>query len=204
LQLTDSVSSTSTTTAATPNAVKTAFNTAYFKMLDWISLQYYRSYQVSPASFTNVANTTYYSMLVVPSDCSVSRIGLATGNSFSGTASVRLGIYSNTNNAPDQLILDAGTVSATAAGTFYQITINQALSMGIYWLATNTQTAATTNLFVGLNGSTALSGMGLPVSNTSNNVSVAGYQQTGVTGAFANASSPALSQQVTLPLVRKS
>lgn len=202
LQLTDSTSSTSTTTAATPNAVKSAYDIGFTKMLDWLSGRYYRTL-IAGSNITATANTTYYTPLIVPSTTTIDRIGILTQSTFSGTASIRFGIYSNTNSAPDQLILDAGTVSATTANVFYQITINQTLSAGIYWLAANTQTAATTNAYVGVTGSTTIGYLGLPLNANNANYYAAGYTQAGVTGAFANASSPVLNQTLITPVIRK-
>lgn len=202
LQLTDSTSSTSTTTAATPNAVKTVYDLAFSKGLDWIQFRYYRSVY-GTASVAATANVTYYSPLIVPSNLTIDRIGILTAGGFNGTASVRMGIYSNTASAPDQLILDAGTVSATAANGVYQITISQALTPGIYWLAANTQTAATVNNFIGTTGDPRPGVVGLPLNATNATYFSAGYQQTGVTGAFANASGATLNQTVILPFVRK-
>jgi hypothetical protein len=52
---------------------------------------------------------------------------------------VRLGIYnaSSSTDLPSTVLLDAGTISATATNTNYEITISQTLSAGIYWLAAN-------------------------------------------------------------------
>jgi hypothetical protein len=202
LQLTDSVSSTSTITAATPNAVKTAYDIGFIKSLDWISSRYYRTFQ-DTATTTAAEDATYYTPIFVPSTCTVDRLAITTAGTFTGTASVRLGIYGNTNSAPDQLILDAGTVSATAASSSYTITINQSLSAGIYWLAVNTQTTATTNAFLGANGPARSAIPGMPLTGANSSGYFAGYSQTGVTGAFANASSPTLTSTVILAAVRK-
>jgi len=86
---------------------------------------------------------------------------------------------------------------------FYQITISQTLSAGIYWLEANTQTAATTNAFTGVTGASSIGYLGLPLNANNANYYAAGYTQTGVTGAFANASSPALNQTLIAPAIRK-
>jgi hypothetical protein len=75
---------------------------------------------------------------------------MRTASSFVGTASIRLGIYNNTSNAPGTVLLDAGLIAPIAASAQYNITtISQSLTPGIYWLAMNTITAATTNNFEG-------------------------------------------------------
>jgi hypothetical protein len=65
------------------------------------------------------------------------RIAMRAAGSFTGSHTVRLGIYNNTNGVPSTVLLDAGTVNPTAANTTYEITISQTLSAGWYWLATN-------------------------------------------------------------------
>jgi hypothetical protein len=49
---------------------------------------------------------------------------------------------------PTTVVLNAGTVSCTASGVNYSVTISQSLTQGWYWIAVNTQTAATTNQFL--------------------------------------------------------
>jgi hypothetical protein len=76
---------------------------------------------------------------------------MVSSTGFVGTAVVRLGIYNNSSSdQPSTVLLDAGTVSPTAANTGYEITISQTLSQGWYWLAINCQTAATTNSILGV------------------------------------------------------
>lgn len=62
------------------------------------------------------------------------RIGLATVATGVGTA--RLGIYnSGSDGLPSTVLLDAGTVSNATSTGEKSITISQALSPGVYWLA---------------------------------------------------------------------
>jgi hypothetical protein len=63
---------------------------------------------------------------------------LRSGNSIT-TGTIRLGIYNHdaSTGKPSTVALDAGTVSTTAINTVYQITINQTLAAGWYWLALN-------------------------------------------------------------------
>jgi hypothetical protein len=86
---------------------------------------------------------------LIPTSTTYDRIGIRSTTVFSGTASVRLGIYNDSNGKPGTVALDAGTVAPTASATNYEITINQTLAAGIYWLAFNTITAATTNSYIG-------------------------------------------------------
>lgn len=126
-----------------------AFSTAHY------SGRYYRLItNANPGTRTYGANVTRYVPILIPTDTTYDRIGIRTVGTFSGTASVRLGIYNDSNGKPGTVKLDAGTISATAATSSYEITINQTLSAGIYWLAFNTITAATTNAYVGINAPT--------------------------------------------------
>ena len=67
-------------------------------------------------------------------------------------ALVRLGIYtSNSNGVPSSLVLDAGTADASTSGV-KQITINQQLTAGDYWLSLASQGATCTiHTFSGAN-----------------------------------------------------
>lgn len=135
------------------------------------------------------ANTSYYTPIYFPNAVTLDRIVVRTGSSFSGTATVRLGIYNTTSGLPSTVLLDAGTVSATAASTDYSITISQAVGIGWYWLVMNTQTAAASNNFQSITGSTAAgANADLGASSTTNSLRT-GYQQASVTGAFATATS---------------
>jgi len=189
LQLTNSVSSTSTTTAATPASVKTAYDVAFGQVWPFMSGYYYKG----PAPFntnqqTPVANTTYYVAFFVGATATFDRILVRTSGSFAGTASVRMGIYNSTNGKPSTVLLDAGTISATAANTNYLITINQTLTPGMYFLAANTQTAASANRFFGIPGSsTFTTGTSFPLNSSL--IMVSYYSQASVTGAFATATS---------------
>jgi hypothetical protein len=194
VQLTDSVSSTSTTTAATPNSVKTAYDFAVINPnLEMVSGLYYRTLTNNAANITLVHQRTYYTPIFISSPKTVDRIAMVTGNTFSGSATVRLGIYNNTAGQPSTLLLDAGTVSPTAATTVYQITISQPLAVGFYWLAfCQQETAPTTANYSGANLNAPLQnyynvGNSLPTGNGG-----VGFSQSSVTGAFENATSLSL------------
>jgi hypothetical protein len=81
------------------------------------------------------------------------RIAIRSASTFSGTASIRLGVYNNSNYQPSSVVFDAGTVSVTAANQAAEITISETLTAGWYWMAFSceTATAPTTNKFVGAN-----------------------------------------------------
>lgn len=112
------------------------------------------------------------------------RIAIRTRSNFSGTATVRLGIYNAADGNPTTVNFDAGTVSATAANTLYAITINQTLTEGWYFTAFCTQGAATTNAFVSNNTvSWTPAGIGR-MTATMDNTMYDSYED-GITGAFA-------------------
>jgi hypothetical protein len=152
---------------------------------------YYRSpvqYNIASAP---VVNRTNYLPIFFPTTTTIDRIGCLTASTFSGTASVRLGIYNDTNGRPGTLLLDAGTVAPTAASTGYQITISQVLSPGVWWVAFNTITAATTNTFYGTSASATantptLTGIGTTALTTAASA-VHGFEQNvNVTSGYAN------------------
>jgi hypothetical protein len=132
---------------------------------------------------TPTEDVTFYIPFYVPQTTTFDRIGCRTASGFSGTATVRLGIYNNGTNVPTTVVLDAGTLSATSASTFYEITINQQLSAGWYWLAFNSQTNATTNSF-SFNSPVPAWGYMNTATNYNRRIT---REQTGVTGAFATA-----------------
>jgi hypothetical protein len=140
---------------------------------------------------TMTVNTTSFSPFYVPVSTTFDRIAIRTESTFSGSAVVRLGIYNNdSNDRPSTVLLDAGTVAPAAASTNYEITINQTLSAGWYWLAANSQTAATTNTYSGpgvINQSaTFLGGSSSPGGNTYWGLT----ESATVTGGFATAGTP--------------
>ena len=211
LQLTDSTSSTSTTTAATPNSVKTTYDVASSAhyLLDPISGSYYRT-PVGNAVLTGTtaasANVTYYTAVVFSKPVTLDRIAINTNfTGFSGTASVRLGIFANTNGKPGNLILDAGTVAPIASASSYIITISQALSAGVYWVAMNTITAETTNYYysIGNNNTNNINLFGGALSTTPTSSGLAGFSQSyNATTAFANASGVSISTFCPITYVR--
>ena len=84
-------------------------------------------------TLTLVANTLYGAPFLVPVGNTYTSINLEV-TTLAGGKSIRLGIYTDTNGAPNALVLDAGTISAATTGG-KQIVISQVLSPGWYWLA---------------------------------------------------------------------
>jgi hypothetical protein len=110
--------------------------------------QYYTSQGI--VSVTTAANpgngTARYVPFWVPKTATFDRISIRTVTTpGSAGAVIRLGIY-NDNGAgkPGSLLLDAGTIDATAAVGLQEITINQSLTAGLYWLVAVPQGAPTT------------------------------------------------------------
>jgi hypothetical protein len=101
----------------------------------------------SNSSLSGGLNRIYYTPIFIPSTLTFDRISVRTTSNFSGTAVARMGIYNNdpATSKPTTVVLDAGTISMTAINTAYEITINQTLTAGMYWLAFVIQTSATNN-----------------------------------------------------------
>jgi hypothetical protein len=59
---------------------------------------------------------------------------------------VRLGIYSDTDGIPGEVVLDAGTVVTSALGV-KEIIIDQELSPGLYWLAAVPQNGVAPSIY---------------------------------------------------------
>jgi hypothetical protein len=193
LQLEDSVASTSTTTAATPNAVKTSYDLAVVKnpIVKMISGAYYKTGLTSSGTISAVNQRVYYSPIFIADTTTLDRIAIRTVSTFSGTATIRLGIFNNTSGQPSTVVLDAGTVTATAASTIYEITISQSLASGFYWLAMCQQGTAPGQAdyqgnTTAINSPNSLIGL---ASATPNGNLFVGFTQNSVTGAFATATS---------------
>jgi hypothetical protein len=167
-------------TAAAGAAMQVAETTAnYLKTVTGTS--------ATASTITAVVNRTEYAPVYLPT-ASFDRISIATGAGFSGTASVRLGLYnvSATTGKPSTVVFDAGTVSCTAASTTYEITITQSITAGWYYLACNMQTAAATPTFLSF-GPGLINGVIAGSSNFTNTNTGGFFRETGITGAFATA-----------------
>jgi hypothetical protein len=143
------------------------------------------------SSNTNTTSTTTtttgvvsYLPFLVERTTTFDRIACRTGGTVTGTSTVRLGIYNNSNKKPTTVLLDAGTVAATATSTIYSITINQTLNPGWYWLAHVVNSTTGTHTF--FQNADALPFGQMPLTATF--AFQPNYSQTGVTGAFATAS----------------
>jgi hypothetical protein len=168
---------------------------------------YYRTLISQIASVTPTHQTTYYTPIFINGSNNYDRITLRTASGFSGTATVRLGIYADTSGLPSTLVLDAGTVSATSANATFQITIDQTLTTGFYWLAFCQQSTAPAGpAYVGntaspSNGNLSLftTGTGSPSGNL-----ISGYSESSITGAFATAGTLTAVTSIVYTWLRKS
>jgi len=166
------------------------------------STQYikYFSTAVLSTSASATEDVTYYFPIYLP-NYALDRISLRTGAVWSGTTSVRLGLYNAdaTTGKPSTVYLDAGTVSCTAINTNYEITISTTPPAGYYYFAFNAQTAPAGD-FTGFTTTAIPLPFTIPTSSTPQNVNYnRRYEQTGVTGAFATAGTLTLS--TTAPLL---
>lgn len=92
------------------------------------------------------ANILYAMPIFVPLTTTYTVIAIEITTLKAGS-NIRLGIYSDTNGAPNALVLDAGIVSGGAVA-LVTIAINQKLTPGWYWLvalASDTPTVRATN-----------------------------------------------------------
>jgi hypothetical protein len=113
---------------------------------------------------------------------------------------MRLGIYNDNGDQPGTLVLDAGTVSPTAASTNYEITIDQALSKGLYWLATVSQTNAATNSYFSMLTPTFQTWIGTTPTSAAQTI---GYFEADVSGGLATAGTLSSTTNVPHVVLRK-
>jgi hypothetical protein len=158
---------------------------------------------ITPSTVTSFsANVTRYVPLLVPTSTTYDRIGIYTGSILTGTPSVRLGIFNNNAGKPGTLVLDAGTVAPTTTTTAYEITINQTLPAGFYWLAFNAITAAATGGFYGIVSSAgAITTMNSYISlNWLSAQTAVGFNESvNVTSGYSNAGT--VSEATSVPLI---
>lgn len=95
-------------------------------------------YVLAPPMTTTTGNANSGFMVAYPlflPTATYDRIGCEVTSAAGAGSLGRLGIYnsSSTSNYPDTRLLDAGTVAVSSTGK-KEITINQAITQGIYWL----------------------------------------------------------------------
>jgi len=155
LQLTDSVASTSTTTAATPNSVKTSYDlanaavakTAYKASWGSDSVQETFSRFFATSSLTLATGTMRYVQFVPVQDITVSSIAISSGSVASASVTLaRFGIYA-INGSSLQLV--ARTASDTTIFNTASTVYTRSLDTTGGYPATYTLTAGT-RYYVGL------------------------------------------------------
>jgi len=179
--------------------------------LPLVSSYYYRTQTaVVVSGSTPVINRTDYTPFYVASSTTFDRIAMRTGASWTvgGTGSVRLGIYNHddTTGKPTTVVLDAGTVATGAANTNYEITINQTLSAGWYWLAINNISAPASWTIVrcGPGNTNVLASFGANTSPTTGDAIIGWSQNVNVTSGFATAGTTNTAVDVMTVWLRKS
>ena len=158
-----------------------------------VSANYYRTQTTTtPTGNLNIADyfqTTYYMPVYLPTG-TADRLIIRTGTSFTGNSTIRIGLYNNVDGLPTSVLVDGGTVNATAANTTYSITISTSITAGWYWMATNATDSGGTNTYAGFDFSSIYAVNGFLGTRSDSTVSgriPCAYYQTGVTGAFATA-----------------
>lgn len=146
-------------------------------------------YYTTPASNSSVTanlSTAFYIPIFVPTTTTFDRIGFRTSTTYSGTGLVRLGVYSDSNGVPTNLVFDAGTVGTSVSNTLYQIIINQSLTAGVYWLVFIVQTLPTTSNY----RSCAVSYIQIGAASTAGAGQAIGWSEGAAAGALASTVSP--------------
>jgi hypothetical protein len=170
------------TPSSGPTMLQTVTSANYYKM----------PFTGSSATSTAIGQfqTTYYTPIYLPSG-TADRLTIRSGGTFSGTASLRMGLYNNSNGKPTTVLVDGGTVSVTTNSTVYEITISTSITAGWYWFAFNATDSGGTNTYFGCTPSNISSFNGYLPSISSSSITnyMNGFYQTGVTGAFATAGS---------------
>jgi hypothetical protein len=118
---------------------------------------------------------------VVPVRRAFDRLGINVSAAAGAGGVMRLGIYTDGGGKPSTLLVDAGTVSATATGS-KEATIALTLDPGIYWPAVVAQGSGTPGSIVAYASAQVAPGSdaGTSVTTSYNG----GYAQVGVSGAL--------------------
>ena len=152
----------------------------------------------STQATVTTTGTVSYLPFLVERTTTFDRIACRTSTTITGTSTVRLGIYNNSNKQPTTVLLDAGTVSVNATSTIFSITINQTLNPGWYWLAHVVNSTTGTHSFLQVADAIPFGQTALSATFTLQPA----YSQTGVTGAFATASPTATTNSRVLVALR--
>lgn len=152
-------------------------------------------YQCSPSVSVTTNNALGNGILrvapmFVPRGITLDRLGLEVTGAGDADSVLRIGIYKdNGDGFPGDLLIDAGTVPGDAIAACAEITIDQIVRKGLYWVGAVPQGVTTTqptvrafapgaplfSTYVPLTTGTA------PIANAALNI---GWAKTGVTGAL--------------------
>lgn len=121
----------------------------------------------------------------VPNACVLSRIGAEIQTAGEAGSKLRLGIYSDDGTGqPGTLLLDAGTIAGDS-NTVQEITINQAITPGMYWIGGAVQVVSVTQPTVRTCNSPPVFGPVSPgTSAPTAGMLIFGWALTSVAGAF--------------------
>ena len=150
--------------------------------------RYYSAPYTTISTFTISTGTVYFVPVFVPARTTLTKLGFTVTTALA-SSSARLAIYDSVAGVPQNLVIDAGTVSTTTTGD-KEITISKSLEAGCYFLAAQFDHAITVNVHD--TGATRVSQYGAPASNTS----AAGHTNLG-TLAYAFAAFPTTAGSLT-------
>ena len=164
---------------------------------------YYASYIENGQVVFNVVPTTNLLFCVpflVRKSFTADRISGFLNTNGAANSVWRLGIYNDDGSAyPGSLLLDAGTVAVSAgAPSTKEITISQALTPGLYWLAYVAQVAASGQVAAVVSTNAMLHFM---TSGTTVSGNGAGYSESGVSGALPANFTSSLTKQNAPPVL---
>lgn len=143
---------------------------AYSRVLPHTSGNYYLYVRRGNAANANATqHRAFFSPFYVPNAGFYDRIACrTTANHTSTTSVVRMGIFNNDGGGlPATVLLDAGTITCSAASTTYAIPINQFLNVGFYWTVWVRQDTSTTAEFEAISNIDRLNNInGMPYGTT--------------------------------------
>lgn len=151
-------------------------------------------YGAGNTNMTMTANSMWFCPIFIPNAVTADRISMVVNTVGSAGSVCRLGIYDAdaTTHGPGALILDAGTIATDSGTGMKEITISQALTPGVKWLAAVAQTAsfvirrfANGQCIPGIFGQWGASNLVLQTPGSQN------WVQTSVSGALPNPAVPA-------------
>ncbi|MBA3356232.1 MAG: hypothetical protein H0U18_09940 [Pyrinomonadaceae bacterium] len=108
---------------------------------------YYGPFASTAATTSILSRSFFYAApFFVSQDVTIDRIACKTSAGGAG-ATLRMGIYTDVNGVPTDLVLDSGSVDNTTPA-IKEVTVSQALSAGIYWIGAVTQGSVDSTLYV--------------------------------------------------------